>query len=60
MATREETRVEDAKMTVQKDGEFIEISVPLTITDTFHDDGRKDVTIQVPEITTGSRANQEG
>jgi len=59
MTTREETRVEDAKMTVQKDGEFIEISVPLTITDTFHDDGRKDVTIQVPEITTGSTANKE-
>ena len=59
MTTREETRVEDAKMTVQKDGEFIEISVPLTITDTIHDDGRKDVTIQVPEITTGSTANKE-
>ena len=59
MTKREETRVEDAKMMIQKDGEIVEISVPLTITDTFHDDGRKDVTIQVPSISTGSKANEE-
>lgn len=59
MTKREETRVQDGKMMVQKDGEIIEISVPLTITDTFHDDGRKDVTIQVPQISTGSKTNEE-
>ena len=59
MTKREETRVQDGKMMIQKDGEIIEISVPLTITDTFHDDGRKDVTIQVPQISTGSKTNEE-
>ena len=59
MTKREETRVQDGKMMIQKDGEIVEISVPLTITDTFYDDGRKDVTIQVPSISTGSKTNEE-
>jgi len=51
---REETHKEQASMTVMVDGKPQVVPVELEVTDTYHDDGRKDVTIKVPRLDAGA------
>ena len=56
---RQETKVCEGKITINEDGEEREIIVPLTVIETYHENGRKDCTIQVPRISTKSKTQNE-
>ena len=55
MIERVEERVQMGKLNARMpDGTTKEVDVPLTIVDTYHDDGRKDVLIKVPRLQGGA------
>jgi hypothetical protein len=49
---RQEIKIQNGTISITQNGKTEEITVPLKIIETYHDDGSKDCTIQVPPLNT--------